>query len=76
MLTQVGHEFVRRCIQTLEKRGKHFTPCHCIVFCTLVNVGLEEEGIYRKPGVLSKADALMKDCIGGYTCAVVRLGIY
>lgn len=31
---------------------------------TCVSVGLEEEGIYRKPGVLSKASALMKDCIG------------
>jgi len=31
-------------------------------------VGLQEEGIYRKPGVLSKAGALMKDCIGTYVC--------
>ena len=25
--------------------------------------GLEEEGIYRKPGILSKANKLQKDCL-------------
>ena len=25
--------------------------------------GLEEEGLYRKPGVLSKANKLVKDCV-------------
>ena len=44
------------------------------------SVGLEEEGIYKKPGVLSKAATLMKDCIGVYIstlslCLFVKLTI-
>ena len=74
MLTQVGHEFVRKCIQTLEKRGECFTSFLCLLYA--VSAGLEEEGIYRKPGVLSKAGALMKDCIGAYTRAVLCLEKY
>lgn len=27
------------------------------------HTGLEEEGLYRKPGVLSKANKLVKDCV-------------
>ena len=34
------------------------------------NAGLTEEGIYRKPGILSKATKLMKECVGMYVCTV------
>ena len=33
------------------------------VSSTLLCLGLEEEGLYRKPGVLSKATKLVKDCV-------------
>ena len=61
MLTQIGYDFIRKCTQTLEKRGK---PCSREVQVTIIitSIGLKEEDIYRKPG--PKAVPLMKDCIG------------
>ena len=31
-----------------------------------ISVGLEEQGIYKKPSLLSKANSLVMDCIGVY----------
>ena len=35
-------------------------PVICSILC---GAGLDEEGIYRKPGILSKATKLVKDCV-------------
>ena len=36
----------------------------CSIVCILcATAGLEEEGLYRKPGVLSKANRLVQDCV-------------
>ena len=43
-LSQEGHEFVKKCVELIEKRG-----------------GMEEEGIYRKPGSIAKCSKLVKD---------------
>ena len=62
MLSQVGYKFIRKCTKELEKRGESVYLHHQII--NIVGAGLEEEGIYRKPGVMSKAQNLLKDCIG------------
>lgn len=45
-LTPEGLEFVKKCLELIEKRG-----------------GMEEEGIYRKPGVIAKCNKLVKDFV-------------
>ena len=36
---------------------------HVVTTLVIKHAGLEEEGLYRKPGVLPKANKLVKDCV-------------
>ena len=44
-------------------RAAHITLCLHIHACVKHCSGLDEEGLYRKPGVQSKATKLVKDCV-------------
>ena len=46
---------------TLYLSSHLIAPLHCI--CPPISPGLDEEGIYRKPGILSKATKLVKDSV-------------
>ena len=41
----------------------HCHPYSILQFCIIFVTGLDEEGLYRKPGIISKAKKLYKDAI-------------
>ena len=49
---------------SLTCEAAHITLClHIVHACVKHCSGLDEEGLYRKPGVQSKATKLVKDCV-------------
>lgn len=64
-VTRQGLDFVQRCIDAIESRGNNYVEgnkCSTSFYLFFIpSLGLEEEGIYRKPGVISKATKLYKD---------------
>lgn len=62
-LDDAGFNFINKCIQTVESRGKHYIlTIHYMILrinLLLLFIGLDEQGLYRVGGVSSKITKLL-----------------